>query len=91
MTVKRPVPGELEPIERASQDELRALQLQRLQWSLQHAYDNVGHYRRAFDARGVHPSDLKSLADLSKFPFTVYERPRTSAMRSPCWLVTTMS
>jgi phenylacetate-CoA ligase len=71
MTAKRPLPGELEPIERASQDELRALQLQRLQWSLQHAYDNVGHYRRAFDAKGVHPSDLMSLADLAKFPFTV--------------------
>ncbi len=71
MTVKRPVPGELEPIERASADELRALQLQRLQWSLKHAYDNVAHYRRAFDAKGLHPSDLKQLSDLSKFPFTV--------------------
>ncbi len=71
MTVKRPVPGELEPIERASADELRALQLQRLQWSLKHAYDNVAHYRRAFDAKGLHPSDLQQLSDLSKFPFTV--------------------
>ncbi|MEO8527249.1 MAG: phenylacetate--CoA ligase PaaK [Caldimonas sp.] len=71
MTAKRPVPGELEPIERASQDELRALQLQRLQWSLKHAYDKVPHYRQAFDAKGVHPSDLKSLADLARFPFTV--------------------
>ncbi len=71
MTAKRPMPGELEPIERASQDELRALQLQRLQWSLRHAYDNVPHFRRAFEAKGVHPSDLKSLADLAKFPFTV--------------------
>jgi phenylacetate-CoA ligase len=71
MTVKRPVPGELEPIERASADELRALQLQRLQWSLKHAYDNVAHYRRAFDAKGLHPSDLRQLSDLSKFPFTV--------------------
>jgi phenylacetate-CoA ligase len=60
----------LDPIERASQDELQALQLQRLQWSLKHAYDNVPHYRRAFDAKGVHPSDCKSLADLAKFPFT---------------------
>ena len=71
MTSKRPLPGELEPIERASQDELRALQLERLQWSLKHAYDNVPHYRQAFDAQGVHPADLKSLADLAKFPFTV--------------------
>ena len=70
MTVRRPVPGELEPIERASADELRALQLQRLQWSLQHAYDNVAHYRQAFEAKGVAPSDLKQLADLAKFPFT---------------------
>jgi phenylacetate-CoA ligase len=60
----------LDPIERASQDELQALQLQRLQWSLKHAYDNVPHYRRAFDAKGVHPSDCKSQADLAKFPFT---------------------
>ncbi|HZV92202.1 MAG TPA: AMP-binding protein, partial [Caldimonas sp.] len=71
MTVKRPVPGELEPIERASADELRSLQLQRLQWSLKHAYDNVAHYRQAFDARGVHPSDLTELSHLSRFPFTV--------------------
>src|SRR6186997_1216696 len=71
MTSKRPLPGELEPIERASRDELQALQLERLQWSLQHAYANVEHYRKAFDARGIHPSDLKSLEDLAKFPFTV--------------------
>ena len=70
MTVKRPAPGELEPIETASRDELQALQLQRLKWSLRHAYDNVPHYRRAFDAQGAHPDDLKSLADLAKFPFT---------------------
>ena len=70
MPVRQPVPSDLEPIERASRDELQALQLQRLRWSLQHAYDHVAHYRAAFDARGVHPSDLKQLADLSKFPFT---------------------
>ena len=70
MPVKTPAPGDLEPIERASRDELQALQLQRLQWSLQHAYDHVPHYRRAFDERGVHPSDCRSLADLAKFPFT---------------------
>ena len=60
----------LDPIETASVDALRALQLERLQWSLKHAYDNVAHYRRKFDDAGVHPSDLKSLADLSRFPFT---------------------
>jgi phenylacetate-CoA ligase len=70
MPVKSPRPGELEPIETASRDELQALQLERLQWSLQHAYANVPHYRRAFDEIGVHPSDLKGLADLAKFPFT---------------------
>ncbi len=70
MPVKSPAPGDLEPIERASRDELQALQLQRLQWSLQHAYDHVPHYRQAFDARGVHPSDCRSLADLARFPFT---------------------
>jgi len=64
-------PAELEPIERASNDELRALQLTRLRWSLAHAYENVPHYRKAFDARGVHPRDLVSLRDLAKFPFTV--------------------
>ncbi len=70
MPVKSPAPGDLEPIERASRDELQALQLQRLQWSLQHGYDHVPHYRQAFDARGVHPSDCRSLADLARFPFT---------------------
>ena len=70
MPVKQPAPGDLDPIERASRDELQALQLQRLQWTLQHAYDNVPHYRQAFDAKGVHPSDCKTLADLAKFPFT---------------------
>ncbi|NMM27320.1 MAG: phenylacetate--CoA ligase [Glaciimonas sp.] len=60
----------LEPIERASHDELQALQLQRMKWSLQHAYDNVPHYRASFDAAGVHPHDLKTLVDLAKFPFT---------------------
>jgi phenylacetate-CoA ligase len=62
--------GELEPIERASPDELRALQLERLRWSLAHAYTNVPHYRAAFDAAGVHPADCKELADLEHFPFT---------------------
>ena len=70
MPVKTPRPGELEPIETASRDELQALQLERLKWTLQHAYDHVPHYKRAFDAKGVHPSDCKTLADLAQFPFT---------------------
>src|SRR5882724_837001 len=61
---------QLEPIEKASTDELRALQLERLCWSLKHAYEKVPHYRKAFDAARVHPGDLKELADLAKFPFT---------------------
>ena len=75
MPVKTPAPGDLEPIERASRDELQALQLQRLQWTLQHAYDHVPHYRRPSTRTGVHPSDCKSLADLAKFPFTRQGRP----------------
>ena len=62
--------AELEPIERASVDELRALQLDRLRWSLRHAYRSVPHYRAAFDAAGVHPDDCKELADLGRFPLT---------------------
>ena len=61
---------QLEPIEKASVDELRALQLKRLRWSLKHAYDKVPHYRKAFDAAGVGPDDLKDLSGLAKFPFT---------------------
>ncbi|WP_218242123.1 phenylacetate--CoA ligase PaaK [Comamonas fluminis] len=63
-------PAALDAIETASRDEIEALQLQRLRWTVQHAYDNVPHYRKAFDAKGVHPSDLKTLADIAKFPFT---------------------
>ncbi len=70
MPSKKPQPGELEPIERASRDEIAALQLARLKWSLAHAYDNVPHYRKKFEAAGVHPRDLRSLEDLAKFPFT---------------------
>ena len=62
---------ELDEAERASRDEIMALQTKRLAWSLKHAYDNVAHYRKAFDAAGVHPSDFKQLSDLAKFPFTV--------------------
>jgi phenylacetate-CoA ligase len=62
--------GELEPIETASVDELHALQLERLRWSLRHAYDNVPYYRKMFDVAAVHPDDLKDLSDLAMFPFT---------------------
>lgn len=55
----------------ASRDEISALQLERMQWSLSHAYENVTHYHKAFDAAGVHPDDLKSLDDLAKFPLTM--------------------
>jgi phenylacetate-CoA ligase len=67
------VTGELEPIERASEDELRALQLTRLRWSVRHTYDRVAPYRRKCEALGVHPDDLKTLADLAQFPFTTKE------------------
>lgn len=65
-----PQPGDLDPIETAPVDELRALQLARLQWSVRHAYDHVAHYRRAFDEAGVGPDDIGSLADLARLPFT---------------------
>jgi phenylacetate-CoA ligase len=70
MRLNRTAPEGLDPIETASLDELQALQLQRMRWSLQHAYDHVPHYRATFDAKGVQPGDLKSLADLALFPFT---------------------
>ncbi len=68
LTPKR---SDLEPIEIASLDEIQALQLKRMKWSLNHAYQNVPFYKAKFDAAGVHPDDLHSLADLAKFPFTV--------------------
>ena len=61
---------DLDPIEIASIDEIRALQLERLKWSVRHAYDNVPMYRQRFDEAGVHPDDLQQLSDLAKFPFT---------------------
>lgn len=66
-----PSKSSLDPIEIASRDEIEALQLERLKWSLAHAYANVPHYTASFDAAGVHPQDLHSLADLASFPFTV--------------------
>ena len=65
-----PAKADLEPIEIASRDEITALQLKRMKWSLRHAYDNVPMYRKRFDDAGVHPDDLKDLKDLAKFPFT---------------------
>ena len=69
MTVKKPLPGDLEPIETASRDEISALQLDRLKWSVRHTYDNVEPYRKKCLEKGVHPDDLKTLSDISKFPF----------------------
>ena len=66
-----PKPGDLSAIETASRDEIEALQLERMRWSLTHAYTNVPHYKQSFDAAAVHPSDLNSLVDLARFPFTV--------------------
>ena len=71
MPVRKPAPGDLEAIETASRDELQALQLHRLKWTLRHAYDNVAHYRASFDAAGIRPDDLRTLSDIAKFPFTV--------------------
>ena len=66
-----PNPGDLDPIETASRDEISALQLDRMKWSLKHAYENSPFYRKRFDETEVHPDDLKTLSDLAKFPFTV--------------------
>ncbi|HEV7193506.1 MAG TPA: phenylacetate--CoA ligase PaaK [Jatrophihabitantaceae bacterium] len=70
MQDRTPDAADLDPAERCSVDELRSLQLERLRWSLRHAYDNVPHYRQAFDAAGVHPDECADLADLARFPFT---------------------
>jgi phenylacetate-CoA ligase len=70
MVVRKPQAGDLDPIERATRDEISSLQLQRLKWTLRHAYDNVPHYKKTFAAAGVHPDDLKSLEDLARFPFS---------------------
>ncbi|OAN51469.1 phenylacetate--CoA ligase PaaK [Magnetospirillum moscoviense] len=70
-TRRNPPPRDiLDPIEIASRDEIAALQLKRLQWSLKHAYDNVGHFRAKCQAKGVHPDDVRELKDLARFPFT---------------------
>ena len=73
-----PRTSELNPIEIASRDEIEALQLKRLKWSLCHAYDNVDHYRKKFSAAGLHPDDLTCLEDLAKFPLTTKQDLRTN-------------
>jgi len=65
-----PRPGDLDPIETASRDEIAALQRTRLGQTLRHAYASVPHYRQAFDAAGVHPDDFRDLPDLARFPLT---------------------
>ncbi len=70
--------SELDPIEIASRDEIEALQLERLKWTLEHAFRNVLHYRTKFLDAGVHPSDLSSLSDLARFPFAVKDDFRAS-------------
>ena len=66
-----PDKASLDAIEIASRDEISSLQLERLKWSLRHAYDNVPHYQGKFDAAGIAPDDLSDLSDLAKFPFLV--------------------
>ena len=66
-----PKPGDLEPIETASRDEIEALQLERLRWTLNRVYTKVPFYRKKFDEKGVHPNDLTELSDLKNYPFTV--------------------
>jgi phenylacetate-CoA ligase len=78
MRARPPERSELDPIEIASRDEIAALQLGRLKWSLRHAYDLVPAYRRKFDAAGAHPDDLHDLADLARFPFTTKDDLRAS-------------
>ena len=68
-----PKKHELEPIEIASIDEIKALQLVRLKWSVDHAYNNVAFYKKKYDEIGIHPSDLKHLEDIKLFPFTTKE------------------
>lgn len=62
--------ADLDPIEISSVDEIRNLQLERMKWSVRHAYENVAMYKQRFEDAGVHPDDLQSLSDLAKFPFT---------------------
>jgi phenylacetate-CoA ligase len=70
MTKRRQGAADLEPIERASRDELESVQLERLKWSVRHAFDHVPHYRQKCTAVAAHPDDLRTLSDLARFPFT---------------------
>jgi phenylacetate-CoA ligase len=79
-----PARESFDPIETASRDEIAALQLERLKWTLSHAYNNVAHYKKAFDKAGVHPRDLKTLDDLPKFPFTAKEDLRAHYPSNAC-------
>jgi len=71
MEDRTPSPDTLDPAERMSVADIRSLQLDRLRSTLRTAYERVDHYRRSFDASGVHPDDVADLADLARFPFTV--------------------
>jgi phenylacetate-CoA ligase len=73
-----PAPGDLEPIETASREQLATLQLERLQWTLRHAYENVPTYRKKFDEAGVRPEDCRTLDDLRNYPFTTKQDLRDS-------------
>ena len=71
MATAQPHSSGLDRIETASRDEIAGLQLERMKWSIRHAYENSPFYRKQFENHGAHPDDLKTLADLAKFPFTV--------------------
>ena len=71
MATAQPHSSGLDRIETASRDEIAGLQLERMKWSIRHAYENSPFYRKQFENHGVHPDDLKTLTDLAKFPFTV--------------------
>jgi phenylacetate-CoA ligase len=71
MTMRRQgAAADLEPIERASRDELESLQLERLKWSIRHAFEHVPQYRQKCTTIGAYPDDLRTLSDLARFPFT---------------------
>ena len=78
-----PRPGDLEAIETASRDEISALQLERLKWSLRHACENSPFYKKRFADHGVCPDEVTSLNDLAKFPFTVKHDLRDTLAMSP--------
>lgn len=73
----------IDPIEFASCDEIQALQLERMKWTLHHAYNNVPMYKRKFDAAGVHPDDFKQLSDIAKFPIPPSRICATTTLSTP--------